>query len=227
MMRSRPTLLIFWILTAGLLMQDAVIAEDRTPGSGPYFTIPISRIMEDAVGKKEPFPKYTTQLINLANQNSQATRPKNIGQMSELIQAFPGESYDGWMRWYVAQHPGAIDQATDKTYAMIEKMRQAMAEIDKAMVRRWVEELVLAKTYAGLKFQESILKDIAGKKGTTWRLAKPEEESKGIDGYIGDHPVSIKPVTYKTMKALPEVIEAEIIYYEKVQGGIRVYDTFK
>lgn len=222
-MRPKSDLLIIWMLMSCLLLQSMAFAEDQSPGSGPFFTISTRQIMEDAVGKKEPFPKYTTQLINLANQNSQATRPRNVGQMSELIQAFPGDSYEEWVRWYIAQHPDAINQATDKTYAMIEKMRQAMAEIDKAMVRRWVEELVLAKTYAGLKFQESILKDIAGKKETTWRLANSQEESKGIDGYIGDHPVSIKPTTYKTMNSLPEVIEAEIIYYEKVQGGIRVY----
>ncbi|MFZ2631670.1 MAG: MjaI family restriction endonuclease [Desulfosalsimonadaceae bacterium] len=222
-MRPQSVFLVICVLISGFLIQDTGIAKDRSPDPGQSFTIPTRQIMEDAAGKKEPFPKYTTQLINLANQNSQATRPRNVGQMSELIQTFPGESYEEWVRWYVAQHPDAIDRATDKTYAMIEKMRQAMAEIDKAMIRRWVEELVLAKTYAGLKFQESILKDIAGKKGTTWRLARPEEESKGIDGYIGDHPVSIKPTTYKIMKALPEVLEAEIIYYEKVQGGIRVY----
>ena len=32
------------------------------------------------------FPKYATQLINLANQNAQGTRPEVVGQMSELIQ---------------------------------------------------------------------------------------------------------------------------------------------
>ncbi len=37
------------------------------------------------------FPKYTTQLMNLANQNSQGTRPKVVGQMSDLIQEFDGK----------------------------------------------------------------------------------------------------------------------------------------
>jgi len=32
-------------------------------------------------------------------------------------------------------------------------------------------------------------------KRTNYRLAEPDEESKGIDGYIGDIPVSIKPNT--------------------------------
>ena len=36
----------------------------------------------------EEFPKYSTQILNLANQDSQATRPKIVGQLSQLIQEF-------------------------------------------------------------------------------------------------------------------------------------------
>lgn len=36
------------------------------------------------------FPKYVTQIINLANQNAQATRPRVVGQLSDLIQEFRG-----------------------------------------------------------------------------------------------------------------------------------------
>jgi len=55
--------------------------------------------------------------------------------------------------------------------------------------------LVLVKTFIGLKFQEAILKKVASIMGKTYRLTKPEEEAKGIDGFIGDIPVSIKPST--------------------------------
>lgn len=34
------------------------------------------------------FPKYTSQLINWANQNAQGTRPVVVGQMSELFPEF-------------------------------------------------------------------------------------------------------------------------------------------
>lgn len=34
-----------------------------------------------------PFPKYTTMLINQINQTAQGTRPKVVGQMSELIRS--------------------------------------------------------------------------------------------------------------------------------------------
>ena len=61
-------------------------------------------VKEDIIDGAEPsydFPKYTTQIINQANQNNQATRPKVVGQMSELIQKCPTKSYDGWKRWYL------------------------------------------------------------------------------------------------------------------------------
>jgi hypothetical protein len=50
----------------------------------------------------------------------------------------------------------------------------------------------------------------------------PEEESKGIDGFIGDIPVSIKPSTYKVKGSLPETISCKVIYYEKIKDGIVV-----
>ena len=69
---------------------------------------------------------------------------------------------------------------------------------------------------------ESVLKTIATSKKTTYRLARPDEESKGIDGFIGTEPVSIKPVSYQA-KFLPETIDVKIIYYEKVRGGIEFH----
>ena len=53
--------------------------------------------------------------------------------------------------------------------------------------------------------------------------ATSSEESKGIDGYIEDVPVSIKPDTYKTKDALQEKIEAPIIYYKKTSKYLHIY----
>ncbi|WP_457641122.1 MjaI family restriction endonuclease [Persephonella sp.] len=60
------------------------------------------------------FPKYATQIINLANQNAQATRPRVVGQMSELIKEFTGKTLQEWEEWYIKKHPEAIDTATHK-----------------------------------------------------------------------------------------------------------------
>lgn len=191
----------------------------------PQFVLTTKELMTDSTGKVETYPTYATQIINLANRNAQATRPSKVGQMSELIQKFDGKTYRQWEQWYTNRYPDAIGQASDHTWAMLQKMKKTMNSISKPMVRRWISELILAKTYIGLKFQKSILKKIASMKGTTYRLSNPEEEAKGIDGYIGATAVSIKPVTYKNQPLMQDTIRVPIIYYEKVRGGINVYSN--
>lgn len=168
------------------------------------------------------FPKYTTQIMNLANQNAQGTRPKVVGQMSELIQEFPGKTYEEWVQWYLEKNPDAIDQATNRITSMLEKLQTALPVIGHELVRRWVEDLVLVKTFVGLRFQEAILKRLAEMKGCDYRLAEPYEESQGIDGFVGDHPYSIKPSTFKSKPSLADAIYVTVIYYEKKGDGITI-----
>jgi len=140
------------------------------------------------------FPKYISPLINLANQYAQGTRPKMVGQMSELIQEFEGKTLKEWEEWYLKKKPDAIKNATEKIFYKLEEFKNSLNKIDKATVEQWVRDLVIVKTFIGLRFQEAILKKGAEIKGWRYRLAKPDEESKGIDGYIGDIPVSINPI---------------------------------
>jgi uncharacterized protein YukE len=112
------------------------------------------------------FPKYTTQLLNLANQNAQGTRPKIVGQMSELIQHFTGRTVHEWEEWYLKQKPNAIRDATKKILEMITQLKNAIEKIDENMVEEWVRDLVIVKTFMGLRFQEAILKKAAEIKGT-------------------------------------------------------------
>ena len=168
------------------------------------------------------FPKYVAPLINLANQYAQGTRPKVVGQMSELIQEFEGKTLSEWEEWYLKKKPDAIRTATEKILQKLNDLKSSLNQIDRETVEKWVRDLVIVKTFAGLRFQEAILKKGAEIKGTNYRLAEVGEESKGIDGYIGDIPVSIKPYSYEVKAALPEHIEAKIIYYKKVDNGIEV-----
>ncbi|NIA28392.1 MAG: MjaI family restriction endonuclease [Actinobacteria bacterium] len=185
-----------------------------------------AELVSDIAGKVNEFPKYTTQLINLSNQNAQGTRPKVVGQMSDLIQEFEGNRYEDWAVWYQNKKPTAIKDATEKIYSMVLNLQKAIGLIDKHMVEKWVKDLVLNKTFIGLRFQESILKKVASLKNESYRLAIPEEESNGIDGYIGDKEVSIKPITYKTKNMLNEQIDIDIIYYDKKKDGINIEFDF-
>ncbi len=168
------------------------------------------------------FPKYATQIINLANQNAQATRPKVVGQMSELIKEFTGRTLEEWEEWYIKRHPDAIDRATRKILDMLDNFRKVMSRIDEEMVKQWVRDLVIVKTFVGLKFQEAVLRKIAEEFGTHYKLPTPDEESGGIDSYIGGVPVSLKPITYRSKKMLAEEIEAHIIFYEKLKDGLKI-----
>ena len=168
------------------------------------------------------FPKYATQIINLANQNSQATRPKVVGQMSELIKEFTGRTLEEWEEWYLKRYPESIDIATRKILEMVDNFREVINQIDENMIRQWVRNLVVIKTFIGLRFQEAVLKKTAEKFDTNYRLSTPEEESKGIDGYVGNIPISLKPITYQYKKMLAEKIEVDLIYYEKQKDGLKV-----
>ena len=172
------------------------------------------------------FPKYTSQLMNWANQNAQGTRPKIVGQLSDLFPEFQDSasevSLDSWSEWYSTRCPDAIEKATDKIYCQVENLKQAIQLIDKELVREWVKDLVITKTYNGLYVQKAILAKLAMINNTSYRLATPDEESKGIDGFVGDIAYSIKPDTYKTMGRLSEIIDVKMIYYTKTKTHLKI-----
>ena len=171
---------------------------------------------------KIEFPKYASQIINLSNQNAQGTRPKVVGQLTDLIQEFTGRTLEEWEQWYLKRYPDAIKSAKEKILTMLENLKDTMNKIDEKMINEWVKDLVIVQTFIGLKFQEAILKKAAEIKGVEYKLSEKTEESRGIDGYIGNIPVSIKPDTYKIKKSLSEEISVRVIYYKKIKNGIEV-----
>ena len=176
------------------------------------------------IGEKKEFPKYTTQLINIANQNAGGTKPKIVGKMTDLIQQCPDKTYVGWRKWYLEQYPDAIDVAAKKVSQMVKNMDEAMDHIDYQMVRDWVEDLVINKTAEGLVIQEIILKHLSNISKEEWRTATSEEESKNIDGYIGNIPIQIKPITYLSKKtSVREKINIEVIYYKRTDKYLYLY----
>lgn len=189
-------------------------------------TIKNEELLELNESSTPQFPKYTSQLINLANQNAQGTRPKVVGQLSELFQEYQKNtdeiSIDTWEKWYLSKYPKAIEDATNRIYEQIQNLKNAITLIDRDMIQKWVEDLIITKTYNGLYIQKAIFSKIAKIKQKDFRLAKTEEEAIGIDGYIDNVPYSIKPDTYKTMSRLSESIEVKIIYYTKTKSGIDI-----
>jgi len=167
-------------------------------------------------------PPYTSQILNLANQNAQGTRPRVVGQMSELIQEFDGKTLKEWEEWYLARYADRLTIARERIKAVVEKLKAAIGAIDDQMIDTWLRDLVIVKTFVGLRFQEAILREIAEKTSLDYRLSEAEDESRGIDGYVGRVPVSIKPTTYRAKPQLQEGLPACVVYYEKDGNDLRI-----
>ncbi len=183
------------------------------------FTIKNETVAALNGGGTPDFPKYTSQLMNLANQNGHGTRPNVVGQMSELFPQYEREaaeiSLDGWRQWYLRQYPDRLDMAADRIMEQVENLKRAVALIDRDMVSRWAADLVLDKTYHGMYLQQAILSVLAEKLGLPLRTATPQEEAQGIDGLIGDTAYSVKPDSYRSKNMLPETIDVKMVYYKK------------
>ena len=142
---------------------------------------------------------YIGSVINLGNSFSQATRPKNVGQMSDLIQEYREitntPSVEGWESFYNRKiGSDKIDIAADKIWEYVQRIRENLNSLNRDDVKNWTKDLIIDKTFSGLQLQLDILEMVS--ETGEFRLSTPDEESQGIDGYVDGEPVSIKPNTY-------------------------------
>lgn len=143
--------------------------------------------------------------------------------MSELIQKFRDDcashEVGDWERYYNGNDK--IDAATDKIWECVLAIKENLNELTKEDVRAWTHDLIINKTHSGLQIQLDVLK--LSSDGKSYRLATVSEEAKGIDGFIGDEPVSIKPNTYKkTINCGKEKIPYRVIYYTNGNNGVKI-----
>lgn len=172
--------------------------------------------------KNIELPKYAGQLLNLANQNSGGTKPKVVGQMSDLIKEFDGLTLEDWRDWYLERKPDAINAAVLKIWPMVKNLKEAINEISEDMVKEWVKDLVIEKTFTGLKIQNVVLITLGDHFKVEYKPSTKDEESKDIDGFIGGKPISIKPYSYKSKPELMRLIDIPIVYYNKTLSGLTI-----
>ena len=90
------------------------------------YTIKNQDILTYNESRVTEFPKYTSQLINWANQNAQGTRAKIVGQMSDLFPEFLNSvknvTIESWEDWYLEKYPNSIEDATEKIYQQVNNL---------------------------------------------------------------------------------------------------------
>jgi len=162
------------------------------------------------------------------NQFAQSTRPKNVGQLSDLLQEYrendSNPSMEGWEEFYYTKiGEDKINEAAKKTWKMVQQAQENIKKLTFEDIQWWVKNLIIDKTFSGLQIQKDILEMVS--KSGEWRLATPEEESKGIDGVVDGKFVSIKPHTYKsTLAKTKENIQYPILFYKQTKKGIVIYE---
>lgn len=135
---------------------------------------------------------------------------------------FPGQNWQQWEEWYSLSHSNAVAQAAQKISDMVRNLKNAIEQIDAELIRKWVYDLIIVKTFLGMRFQEAILKKISEIYHVTYRSGTPTDEAQGIDGYINGKPVSIKPISYQTKQGMSEQIDVPIIFYSKDKNNVKV-----
>ena len=143
------------------------------------------------------FPLYSKPILNIATQNSKATSVKIVGSMKEQFTEFlkgGGRTLQEWEQFYEARDgKNKIQASADKLYAMLEKMPVDNSIFTEELALQYIEELVLNKTHYGMSGEFHSVVAAANYFETEYRFSTPEEESQGIDAWIGDKPVQVKP----------------------------------
>lgn len=168
-------------------------------------------------GFREEFPKYTTQLLNLANQNAQSTRPEYVGKMKDIIKEFesdiPEGEYDDWVEFYTSEYEGdeKLNESADRLYEMVQNMREAMDRIDEDMAERYVKQLVLYKTYIG---KNADIDEVIFKKLEQVYSTEVERTPESwMAGYVEDI-----PVVFQSLDSQFEENQNAVIIYYRVES---------
>lgn len=144
---------------------------------------------------RKTWPKYATQLMNIAGQNSKATNPKNIGSIKETWLQMRNQGTKGtlqnWTDFYNQKFgEEVLINAGTRIHNMLLKM--GIEWIDQDMCIEYTKEIVYNKTHMGMAGEEMALEATAKYFDLPLRYSTTQEESQGIDGWIGDFPVQVK-----------------------------------
>jgi len=146
--------------------------------------------------RRREWPKYATQILNIAGQNSQAFRSKYVGHCKDTWLQMRSDGIKGtlseWTKYYNDTHGSdGLSEAGKKIYTMIKKMQ--VGGITEEMCIDYVKEVVYNKTHMGMGGEEVAIRVVADYYGLPYRFSTAEEESQGIDGWAGEYPIQVKP----------------------------------
>jgi hypothetical protein len=150
--------------------------------------------------KKINYPLYLYGFINQAHSVRRATHPSRVGKVHTLFKQRKFRSLNEWKKWYTKKYPKAIQEAIAVIHDTFKKGIGPIKKSHRKYVKLFVENLIFEQTYTGLSLQEAIFTKMARITKKKYRPSTAKEDSRGIDGFIGEIPVSIKPTSSPVKK---------------------------
>lgn len=187
-----------------------------------------------AMRESRQWRPYVSGFLNFANRMSQATRVKNLGSTSQLFRAFRQSegavtSLHDWERFYTNQVVNedqqsgleAISTAGARLYAQVDRIRAELDQITPQECEDYVRDLVIDKSFIGHGIEEAVLRKIAEKTGRIFTPSTLDDERRGIDGYLDDEPVSVKPASYRADENTHDTpLPAKVFYYALSESDV-------
>lgn len=173
--------------------------------------------------ERSNFPLNTKPILNIATQNSQCTRPKIVGSMkeffTEFLQSRCGLSVDDWEQFYRQEKNGTerIRVAAAKLHDYLNKMPLDHSVFTFELAEQYISDLVINKTHYGMSGEYYAVVAAAAHFGQSYRFSTAEEETQGIDAWIGATPVQVKPhdsVAKHHVRNNADVNKTMVITYE-------------
>lgn len=179
---------------------------------------------------KRFIPKNFYNVVNKLNESSQATKSKNIGQMSEIVPEFLGEfpygDHNDFEVYYNKKYPGRYAKCLKifKDYSckcFSEFLSRTLEEclndeILNNYLDNWFYNFVIVSNFYGFAYHKICIEAVAKEKGLPYKISTSEQESKNIDAFIGTIPYSVKPLSWKhhsKMTGIKVDSEIRMIYY--------------
>jgi hypothetical protein len=145
---------------------------------------------------RREWPKYSTQLLNVAGQNCKAFDVRQVGSAKETWlemrqQGIPG-TFENWCNFYNSKpFANNIPAQAQRLYEMIQKMQIGGISYD--MCEDYIKEVIYNKTHMGMAGEEMAIQAVGSYYSLPVRFSDAQEEAQGIDGWIGEIPVQVKP----------------------------------
>ena len=174
-----------------------------------YISMPVKDLLVTIGVKSSPYylkqfkEEYTPEQKRLSSLYNSKFGKKQIGSLFALFIKNAPKSPSEWRHLLYKNYKEDIEEQNKEIieieYGHYSKYSYGGVDIKKLSdcLKSYTEKFLVVKTFFGMCFQVAITKLVAEKINKKYRIATDEEDSKGIDAYIGGVEVNIKPSSFK------------------------------